>query len=35
MDIKHMNDEKHKMHTGQSNKTVLNNARIIPPPEFQ
>lgn len=29
MDIKHMDDQKHKKYTGTSNKTVLKNARII------
>lgn len=29
MDIKHMNDQKHKVYIGKSNKTALKNARII------
>ncbi|MBC3901681.1 MAG: glycyl-radical enzyme activating protein [Firmicutes bacterium HGW-Firmicutes-4] len=29
MDIKHMDDQKHQLYTGTSNKTVLKNAKII------
>lgn len=29
MDVKHMNDEKHKEHVGVSNKNLLDNARVI------
>ncbi len=29
MDIKHMNDQKHKKYVGRSNKTVLRNARLV------